>query len=200
MPGHQDPFGRTDVASLNGGTPGAPSPGTTPAPPGSRRARACRLMARACTLVSEEHGTAPRIRMAALTSGGADALEAHRWRPLRELGKSWFNERCATRSKERSQASGDPGPAPPGGTTDNTPRGREAPSTTRCIETKNQVLILVVDLSREAPSTTRCIETRPAGRRGTCHDVGKRPAPSGALRPDIVDCGLSWYRRTGIIY
>ena len=59
--------------------------------------------------------------MAALTSGGADALEAHRWRPLRKLGKAWFNERCATRSKERSQASGDPGPVPPGGTPDNTP-------------------------------------------------------------------------------
>ena len=90
--------------------------------------------------------------MAASASGGADALEARRWRPLRELGKAWFNEECATRSKGRFRASGDPGPVPPGGTTDNTPR------------------------------------------------VGKHPAPPGALRPDIVDCGLSWYRRTGIIY
>ncbi|ERH33244.1 hypothetical protein HMPREF1550_00656 [Actinomyces sp. oral taxon 877 str. F0543] len=39
-----------------------------------------------------------------------------------------------------------------------------------------------------------------AGQRTTRRGVGKHPAPPGALRPDIVDCGLSWYRRTGIIY
>ena len=98
--------------------------------------------------------------MATSTSGGAEPLEARRWRPLRELGKVWFNERCATRSKGRFRAGGDPGPVSPGGTTDNTPRGREAPSTIRCIET--------FAIHSETSSMV----------------VGKHPAPSGALRRD----------------
>ena len=77
-----------------------PSPTTRPhPPPGGLRARASRFTAHVCTLVSEEHGTAPRIRMAASPSGGAEPLEARRWRPLRELGKVCINERCAARSK-----------------------------------------------------------------------------------------------------
>ena len=98
--------------------------------------------------------------MAASASGGAEPLEARRWRPLRELGKVWFNERRATRSKGRFRASGDPGPVSPGGTTDNTPKGREAPSTIRCIETELSASLLF-----------------------GLKSVGKHPAPSGALRP-----------------
>ena len=66
--------------------------------------------------------------MAASASGGAESLEARRWRPLRELGKVCFNERCAARSKGRFRASGDPGPVSPGGTTDNTPRVGKHPA------------------------------------------------------------------------
>ena len=59
------------------------------------------------------------------------------------------------------RTNGDPGPVSPGGTTDNTPRGREAPSTTRCIETG--FMFASIRYSK----------------------VGKHPAPPGALRPRI---------------
>ena len=128
------------------------------------------------------HG--PRIRMAASTSGGAEPLEARRWRPLRELGKVCFNERCAARSKGAFGPVAIRGPFPQAGQRTTRrgvgkhpapsgalrPRGtelilflwalREAPSTIRCIETRPvHNSRLSVEVSREAPSTTRCIET-----------------------------------------
>ena len=82
----------------------------------------------------------------------------------------------------RFRASGDPGPVSPGGTTDNTPRGREAPSTTRCIETPAPDASGVCHQGREAPSTIRCIETTKDRILRSLGWVGKHPAPSGALR------------------
>lgn len=71
--------------------------------------------------------------MAASTSGGAEPLEARRWRPLRELGKVCFNGRCAARSKGAFGLVAFRGPFPQAGQR-TTCRGREAPSTIRCIE------------------------------------------------------------------
>ena len=72
--------------------------------------------------------------MAASTSGGAEPQQVRRWRPLRDLGKVWFNERCAVRSKGTfgPVAIGCPFPRRDNG---QHAEGREAPSTIRCIET-----------------------------------------------------------------
>ena len=62
------------------------------------------------------------------------------------------------------------------------PGSREAPSTIRCIETHSDRKLLF-ESSREAPSTIRCIETLVLGKHlSVLLDVGKHPAPSGALR------------------
>ena len=143
--------------------------------------------------------------MATSTSGGAEPLEARRWRPLRELGKVWFNERCATRSKGRLAIRG---PFPQAGQGTTRRGGREAPSTIRCIETLTvarvlsanhmvgkhpapsgalrlytHALCMAVPQCREAPSTIRCIETaQTMSEERSSTIVGKHPAPSGALR------------------
>ena len=96
--------------------------------------------------------------MDASTSGGADALEAHRWRPLRELGKVCFNERCAARSKGAFGPVAIRGPFPQAGQR-TTRRGvgkHPAPS------------------GALRPPVADCV--------GELDHVGKHPAPSGALR------------------
>ena len=153
-----------------------PSPTTRPHSPGGLRARASRFTAHVCTLVSEEHGTAPRIRMPTSTSGGAEPLEARRWRPLRELGKVCFNGRCAARSKGAFGPVAIRGPFPQAGQ-----------RTTRRGVGKHPAPPGALRRFQESSDLSPPY-------------VGKHPAPPGALRPDIVDCGLSWYRRTGIIY
>ena len=142
----------------------APSPGPTPAPP-TRRPTSQGFPVHGPCLRAGIRRTRhePRIRMDASTSGGAEPQQVRRWRPLRELGKVCFNERCAARSKGRFRASGDSGPVSPGGTTDNTPKVGKHPAPSGAL--RLEVFLASDDGmgGRETPRTIRCIETLTKG-------------------------------------
>ena len=59
-----------------------------------------------------------------------------------------------------------------------------APSTIRCIETVERLVLDLLHVLRQgAPSTIRCIETASAIAFDAAATVREHPAPSGALRP-----------------
>ena len=116
-----------------------PSPTTRPHPPGGLRARASRFTAHVCTLVSEEHGTAP---------GSAwprrHLVARSPWRPV-------GGDPCENWAKSALMNDVLPGPRALSGQWRSGARfprrnngqhteGREAPSTIRCIETYRETL------------------------------------------------------------
>ena len=137
-------------------------------------------MARVCTLVLEEHGTAP----------GSACPRRHL--VARSPNRSVGGDPCENWAKSALMGDVRPGPRAllgqwrSGARFPRRDNGQHAevgkhPAPSGALRQSFRILLDVYFSSREAPSTIRCIETRRAPCGHGSFRIGKHPAPSGAL-------------------